>query len=1703
MKKLMFFIITLSLTFSNMSPQAVVANSQYQINAGNLDPEAIQEHDSRSIRPGEEFEDNSQDYMSLSAVTASVEETQRQIRAFDCESVTDISEEECLALLTLYSSTAGDSWINNDNWLTSTTVSTWYGVDIAEASISLSNDSNIDEFGLGDTITYTLIAENTGDLTLSQVSIVDPLLSTTMTCTPAQPATLDPGETLECSGDYVPTQLDFDTGSISNIATVTAKDPAEGDVSAQAEKTLTAEKVASVDLIKTALPISYDEVGSVITYEFSAENTGNVTLSTVEINDPLVGLSLLDCQLDGESVTQPISLIPDQVLECEATYIITQDDLDNGEVSNIASVNAIDPDNEAVNDTANITISAGQTAALGLEKVATQVVAVDESILTQYASVGDRIDYSYTLTNIGNVTLYSPYTVTDNLITNVTCPAEPALLAPLETIECNASYTVDQADLDRESVTNIATATAMDAEEGGVAVVSTASSEEVMADQNPALIITKTATLINGIEPDPFVFNSVGDEITYAFSIENTGNLTFRDLRIVDTIAQVQGTPIDLAPGEVDTTSFSATYTITQDNLDAGVVNNTAWGLWPNDPTGTYIYSIVNESVSGMQSPALELSKTATHVNGTTPDPLVYTKVGDVITYAFSVENTGNVTLTDVNIMDPLTESTNLAVDPATLASGEIGTITADYIVTQADLDAGSITNTATAFGIFDSTEYSDDDETTIYGTQAPALELTKTATLINGGTPEPFEYTHIDDVITYSFSVENTGNVTLSDVNVTDTLTGSINLPVNPATLASGEIGTITATYTVTQADINNSSITNTATAYGTFDSTEFSDDDQTTISGTQIPALELTKTATQINGATPDPLVFSTVGDVITYTFSVQNTGNVALTDVNVSDALTGSTNLAINPAILNPGDTGIATADYTVTQADIDNGNITNTATAYGTFDSVEYTDDDEVITHGNQNPALELTKTATQVNGATPEPLEFSQVGDVITYSFSVENTGNVALTNVNVTDVMTGSTNLVVNPAVLNPGDIGTVTATYTVTQTDIDAGSIINTATAFGTFNTAEFSDDDEAIIWGNQTATLELTKTATLINDETPDPFQYSAIDDVITYTFAVENTGNVILTNVNITDTLTGSTNLAINPATLNPGDIGTATVTYTVTQTDIDAGSITNTATAYGTFDSTAYSDNDENTVYGTQIAALEITKTATLINDGTPEPFEYSAVDDVITYTFSVENTGNVTLTNVNVSDPLTGSANQAINPTTLGPGDIGTTTATYSITQADLDAGSITNTAIAYGYFNSTEYSDDVESTLSGTQTPTLELTKTATLINDTTPEPFEFSAVDDVITYTFSVENTGNVTLSNINITDALTGSTNLPVDPAILAPGETGVITATYTIVQADIDAGSITNTATAYGTFDSFEYADDDQITISASQTANLDLNRIANWEDRAFSKKVTAVMLPNQNPKSFLGSAVEVKAISQPRTKQELEVDPPVVNYYVRKLLLNDNNLIGSLPSFLSNLSLLEELNLKNNHLSGVIPGSIGSLIYLKRLILFSNQLTGPIPTGIGQLTRLVILDLGYNQLSGAIPTELANLVGVTQLYLDSNSLGGELPDQMSNLINLQYLRLSQNPALGGELPESLGELTQLKWLNIHYTNLSGAIPMSYIQLTQLEYFTFQETALCEPLNQDFIDWKASVPSWVSNDNFCIKDSDFTIHIPLIHR
>ncbi|MEA3348992.1 MAG: sortase [Chloroflexota bacterium] len=157
----------------------------------------------------------------------------------------------------------------------------------------------------------------------------------------------------------------------------------------------------------------------------------------------------------------------------------------------------------------------------------------------------------------------------------------------------------------------------------------------------------------------------------------------------------------------------------------------------------------------------------------------------------------------------------------------------------------------------------------------------------------------------------------------------------------------------------------------------------------------------------------------------------------------------------------------------------------------------------------------------------------------------------------------------------------------------------------------------------------------------------------------------------------------------------------------------------------------------------------------------------------------------------------------------------------------------------------------------------------------------------------------------------------------------------------------------------------------------------------------------------------------------------------------LLLGQNNLSGPIPSELSSLSKLRALWLYNNNLDSTIPSELGNLSNLQSLILSGNKLTGTIPLEICDILSLESLSLGWNQLTGSIPPELGNLSNLRTLHLGGNKLVGPIPTELGNLENLRVLLLHNNELAGLITPE-LSNLSNLEAFNLGKNKFTGTIP-----------------------------------------------------------
>ncbi|SKB49923.1 conserved repeat domain-containing protein, partial [Sphingobacterium nematocida] len=419
----------------------------------------------------------------------------------------------------------------------------------------------------------------------------------------------------------------------------------------------------------------------------------------------------------------------------------------------------------------------------------------------------------------------------------------------------------------------------------------------------------------------------------------------------------------------------------------------------------------------------------------------------------------------------------------------------------------------------------------------------------------------------------------------------------------------------------------------------------------------LEVTKS---INNNTP------AIGDNVTFTVSVVNNGPDAAANVNVTDKLpSGYTYLSSTPS---QGSYDPITGVWTI--GNLSNGAPAVTLTVTGTVKP----------SSGTLNEYRNTATASSDMDDPDPsnnigiaEPLipslqfskegELSTDGNTITYTFKVTNNGSVTMNNIALSEVAFSGTGTKPVPSFVSstnssavgtliPGEVATYSATYTLTQADKDAGLLSNDASVTGTppgsttnipnvpsvDPTPKDPSDPTTVVDVPANPSLTFAKTGVL-----------SADGNTVTYTFTVTNNGNVTMSGIAVSDPkITGA--ITLTTTTLAPGASTTGTATYTLTQAEKDAGEVVNKATVTGTPPTTDPSnpatpitpvpsspdpsnpgepgDPENPTVVDVPAnPSLTLAKTGVLSADG-----------NTVTYTFTVTNNGNVTMSGISVSDP---------------------------------------------------------------------------------------------------------------------------------------------------------------------------------------------------------------------------------------------------------------------------------------------------------------------------------------------------------------------------------------------------------------------------------------------------------------------------------
>lgn len=529
---------------------------------------------------------------------------------------------------------------------------------------------------------------NTGNVTLTSVVVTDAFFAPAFSCTIAS---IVPGATDDttCTAAYVTDQDDLDLGQITNTATVNA-DSLQGALAPQDSTVIVpaAPEVASVTIDKVKIDGDglFGVEGSAEAYGFTITNTGLVTLKSVGFSDPLTGQT---CSVDDIDPGLSAVAWTNGTLFADS-YTVLQSDVDAGSLTNVATVTATTTQATALSASDQVILAGPvQEPAISMVKTSTAGAGFD--------MIGDQIDYSYAMTNDGNITITEPITIADDRVT-VVCPALPiGGLAPMSVLNCTASDTVDQADLDAGKVTNVATATVVQPvvpsttyPTGLATVPLNEETVEVLATQEPELSILKRVKA-----GTPSTYDATTDIVTYEFVVTNEGNvtttgqITVEDLLIPASVAC--GPAIGgIAPG--GTVTCEATWSPEQSDIDTGEFLNSATASMPFDGGTITTLTPSEVTVYAVQQPAMTVVKT--YRDGSLSD---FADTETVI-YDYLITNTGNQTIAGpITIEDNLIAAVDCTASPGDLVPGSTMNCEGSYKLDVTDIQLGSVTNLAFA----------------------------------------------------------------------------------------------------------------------------------------------------------------------------------------------------------------------------------------------------------------------------------------------------------------------------------------------------------------------------------------------------------------------------------------------------------------------------------------------------------------------------------------------------------------------------------------------------------------------------------------------------------------------------------------------------------------------------------------------------------------------------------------------------------------------------------------------------------------------------------------------------------------------------------------------------------------------------------------------------------------------------------------------
>ncbi len=876
---------------------------------------------------------------------------------------------------------------------------------------------------------HTNRATATGLYTNITVSDADDANYTAPTPTPTQTATNTPTPTVSPTGTptntptatWTPTSTPTHTPTVTRTPTPT---PTNTPTPIPLAPAIDVEKLVSVDGQMTWQdadsppgPQTVDGFG--VYFRFIVTNVGNVPLSNVTLSDNRYILN---------NCNAPAVLAPGQSYTCYHGPVPAQ----VGQHTNTATATGI-YGNTTVSDADDANYNVPPQPAIDVEKF----VSVDNQTTWHDADVppgpqavaGSGVYFRFVVVNTGNVPLVN-VTLSDNQYPLNTCSPLPNPLPP------GASYTCTIGPLPAQmgQHTNTAAVAGM----YGNLTVHDYDDANYNALMRPAIDLEKLVS-VNGqmtwqdADAPPGPQAALGSPVYFRFIITNIGDVPLSQVTLTDNVYALGSCPAipnPLQPG--------ASYTCTYGPVTAqvGQHTNTAY------TSGVYLDVTVRDQDDAnyvvAPEPAIDVEKFVSVDNQVTwqdadisPGPQA--RVGDPVFFRFEVRNTGNVPLTGVVLTDSVYNLVSCGPLPNPFLPG--ATFGCIYESVATDIPGCVHTNTARALGNYGNTTVSDSDDANYYSPARPAIDVEKLISVDDQVTwhdadAAPGPQTIVGNDLYYRIIVVNVGNVALNNVTLSDS-----RYPLNtcgpiPNPLAVGQ------SYACTYGPITaqNGQYLNRATASGLYGNTLIQDADDANYEAIAARSAigDLVWRDLDVDGIfdAGEPGIDGVLVELL------DANDNVLATDVTTNGGLYRFENLLAGiyrvriPA--SNYDVGRPLAGFAFTSA------------AYGPNPYPVVLGADEIFLFADFGFARARVAVVKRASAAQV------LVGQSVTYSYQVINTGDTWLDNIAVTDDVLGA--ICASPAIgpLAPGQSAICTRTVTLTGRTCNIASVTAAATTPG-----------------------------------------------------------------------------------------------------------------------------------------------------------------------------------------------------------------------------------------------------------------------------------------------------------------------------------------------------------------------------------------------------------------------------------------------------------------------------------------------------------------------------------------------------------------------------------------------------------------------------------------------------------------------------